>query len=325
MRCIALRFPLMACLLLSLVPSVVWAEQAPLLLSGQVRAEKSQSFISPMTDNWRVEVQWLMPEGQVAQPGDIVAVFDGAAIQGEIDSEEVVLDTAREKLDKDDSKFAQDELEKTYALERAQLLLKKAAIDAAVPKKYLSAYEYESYQVAKKEAESAVRKAEKDLAQAELTRQVAAKKQRVKIAGAETRLEYKRGQLASMSLHAERSGPVLYGKHPWTGERVFVGMTAQPGWTIAEIPSMSDLYVEAWLHEIDVDRVRSGQAAELIFDAYLQRRFPAQLAEIAVQPQKRQELGPGLYYRLMFEFSETPELELLPGMSARIEFPEAVQ
>lgn len=301
----------------------VLAQQAPLLLSGEVRAEKSQPFFSPMTDNWRVEVQWLMPEGQVAQPGEIVAVFDGAAIQGEIDSEMVSLDTAKEKLEKDDSTFAQDVLEKTFALKRAELLLKKAAIDAAVPEQYLSAYEYESYQVAKNEAESAVRKARKELAQAELTREVAAKKQRVKIAGSEERLEYKRAQLASMSLRAERSGPVLYGKHPWTGERVFVGMTAQPGWLIAEIPSMSELYVEAWLHEIDVDRVRSGQNAELTFDAYLERSFPAHLAEIAIQPQKRQEQGPGLYYRLVFKFIEKPELELLPGMGARIEFPEA--
>jgi len=309
-----------ASLLLVSLPALA---QAPLLLSGELRAEQSQSFFSPMTDNWRVEVQWLMPEGQVAQASEIVAVFDGAAIQGEIESETVALDTAREKLEKDDSKFAQDVLEKKFALKRAELLLKKAGIDAAVPKQYLSAYEYESYQVAKKEAESAVRKAQKELAQAELTREVAAKKQRVKIAGSEARLEYKRAQLESMSLRAERSGPVLYGKHPWTGERVFVGMTAQPGWLIAEIPSLSDLYVEAWLHEIDIDRVRSGQGVELIFDSYLGHRLPAQLAEIATQPQKRQEQGPGLYYRLVFKFTETPELELLPGMGARIEFPEA--
>ncbi|MBB5210086.1 HlyD family secretion protein [Microbulbifer hydrolyticus] len=316
----------LAALLLLFVSMSPLASQAsslpPLLLSGELRAEKSQPFFSPTTDNWRVEVQWLMPEGQVAQPGEIVAVFDGGAIQGEIDSEMVVLETAEEKLDKDESAFAEEVLQKTYALRRAELLLKKAAIDAAVPSQYLSAYEYESYQVAKKQAESAVRKASKELEQAELTREVAAKKQRVKIATTKASLEYKRAQLESMSLRAERAGPVLYGKHPWSGERVFVGMTAQPGWLIAEIPSLSDLYVEAWLHEIDVDRVLRGQDAELVFDAYLERSLPARLADIATQPQKRQEMGPGLYYRLVFKFIEKPELELLPGMGARIEFPE---
>ncbi|WP_078086009.1 HlyD family secretion protein [Microbulbifer mangrovi] len=312
-------------LLLLLISSPVLSSQAPLLLSGELRAEKSQSFFSPTTDSWRVEVQWLMPEGQVAQPEEIVAVFDGAAIQGEIDSQIAVLETAEEKLDKDDSKFAQDVLEKTYALKRAELLLKKAGIDAAVPKQYLSAYEYESYQVAEKQAESAVRKARKELAQAELTREVATKKQRAKIASTQAILAYKRAQLESMSVRAERSGPVLYGKHPWTGERVFVGMTAQPGWLIAEIPSLSNLYVEAWLHEVDAERVRSGQDAALVFDAYLERRIPVHLADIGTQPQKRQELGPGLYYRLVFKFIEQPELELLPGMGARIEFPQRLE
>lgn len=314
-----------ALLVLLFAANPVVALQAPLLLSGELRAEESQSFMSPMTDNWRVEVQWLMPEGQVAKPGEIVAVFDGATIQGEIDSEMVALETAEEKLKKDDSKFEQDALEKKFALKRAELLLKKAAIDAAVPEQYLSAYEFESYQVAKKEAESAVRKARKELAQAELTREVAATKQRAKIATSQTRLEHKRAQLASMSLRAERSGPVLYGKHPWTGERVFVGMTAQPGWLIAEIPSLSDLYVEAWLHEVDADRVQSGQEAELVFDAYLERRIPTRLAEVSTQPQKRQQLGPGLYYRLVFKFIEMPEVGLLPGMGARIEFAGAAQ
>lgn len=311
--------------LLVLVSIPALSSQSPLLLSGELRAEKSQPFFSPTTDSWRVEVQWLMPEGQVAQAEEIVAVFDGGAIQGEIDSQTTVLETAEEKLDKDDSKFAQDVLEKTYALKRAELLLKKAGIDAAVPKQYLSAYEYESYQVAEKQAESAVRKARKELAQAELTREVAAKKQRAKIASTKTILAYKRNQLESMSLRAERAGPVLYGKHPWTGERVFVGMTAQPGWLIAEIPSLSDLYVEAWLHEVDVGRVRSGQDAALVFDSYLERTIPVHLAEVATQPQKRQELGPGLYYRLVFKFIERPELELLPGMGARIEFPERAE
>ncbi|WP_308366738.1 MULTISPECIES: HlyD family efflux transporter periplasmic adaptor subunit [unclassified Microbulbifer] len=321
----------LALLLLTSVPALaseapLLLSGAPLLLGGELRAEKSQSFFSPMTDNWRVEVQWLMPEGQVAEPGEIVAVFDGAAIQGEIESETVALDTAREKLQKDESANAQTVLEKKFALEREQLLLKKASIDAAVPKQYLSVYEYDSYQVAKKEAEATVRKAREELAQAQLTRQVAAKKQRIKIEASQAKLEYKRAQLASMTLRAERAGPVLYSKHPWTGERVFVGMTAQPGWLIAEIPSLSDLYIEAWLHEIDIDRVHEGQSAELIFDSRLKHSFPARLTDIATQPQQRQE--PGLYYRLVFRFTETPPSrettgELLPGMGVRIEFPGA--
>lgn len=304
------------------LPAVAAETRPPLLLSGELRAKESQAFYAPMTDNWRVEVQWLMPEGQVAQPGEIVVVFDGASIQGAIDAETVALTTAREKLQQEKNKHAQAVLEKEFALEREQLLLKKAAIDAAVPKQFLSAFEYESFQVTKTEAQAKVEKARKELAQAKLARDVAIKKQQISIDRSLDKLKLNRERLAAMSLRAERAGPVLYGKHPWTGERVFVGMTAQPSWEIAEIPSLSDLYIEAWLHEIDIDRVREGQPAVLTFDSRLQSELPATLTEIATQPQRRKEWGSGLYYRLVFSLSETPEFQILPGMGARIEFPE---
>ncbi|WP_193161644.1 HlyD family secretion protein [Microbulbifer hainanensis] len=291
-----------------------------LLLSGEIRAEDNQRFLAPMTENWRVELQWLMPEGQVAEAGEIVAVFDGAAIQGKIDAERVALATAREKLQQQKTEHAQTVLEKQYALKREQLLLKKASIDAAIPKQYLSAYEYDSNQVAKQEAEASLKKAREDLAQAELAREVALKKQQINIERSKDKLAYQRQALESMTLRAERAGPVLYGKHPWTGERVFVGMTAQPSWEIAEIPALSALYVEAWLHEIDIDRVREGQEAQLTFDSRMHTPLKAVLKDIATQPQKRKEWGSGLYYHLTLQLVEKPEFELLPGMGARIEF-----
>lgn len=310
------------CLLLLSLCAFADDPRAQLLLSGELRAKESQVFYAPMTDDWRVEVQWLMPEGQVAQPGEIVVVFDGASIQGDIDAETVALNTAREKLQQEKTKHAQTVLEKEFALQREQLLLKKASIDAAVPKQYLSAFEYESFQVAESEAEAKVEKARKELVQAQLARDVAIEKQQISIDRSLSKLELNRERLAAMTLRAERAGPVLYGKHPWTGERVFVGMTAQPSWEIAEIPSLNDLYIEAWLHEIDVDRVREGQSAVLTFDARLHSTLPATLTEIATQPQKRKEWGSGLYYRLVFSLSEAPEFQILPGMGARIEFPE---
>ena len=306
--------------LVALLLATPLSADSVLLLSGEIRAEDNQLFLAPMTEDWRVELQWLMPEGQVAQPGEIVAVFDGAAIQGKIDAELVALSTAREKLQQQETEHAQTVLEKQYALKREALLLKKANIDAAIPKQYLSAYEYDSNQVAKREAEARLKKAREDLAQAELARDVALKKQQINIERSRDKLAYQRQTLESMTLRAERAGPVLYGKLPWTGERVFVGMTAQPSWEIAEIPALSALYVEAWLHEIDIDRVHEGQEAQLTFDSRLQSPLRAVLRNIATQPQKRREWGSGLYYHLTLQLEEKPEFELLPGMDARIEF-----
>ncbi|HEY8569502.1 hypothetical protein [Microbulbifer sp.] len=310
---------LWACPLLIAMPVRGFEISTPLLLSGEVRARNSQQFLSPMTDNWRVELQWLMPEGQVAEAGEIVAVFDGAQLQGQITSESVALITAEEKLQQETSKHAETVLEAEYALKREQLLLKKARIDAAIPDKFLSKFEYESYQVAVTEALTSVHKAEEALAQAQLTREVALEKQRILIERSKDKLAMLEQRLSDMSLRAERQGPVIYGKHPWTGERVFVGMTAQPSWIIAEIPSLQHLYIESWLHEIDVDRVAEAMQGTLIFDAYPNQPLGVTLTTVATQPEKRNGWGPGLFYRMEFTLAEDTPFQLLPGMGARIE------
>lgn len=302
-----------------MVSATVLANSSPLLLSGEVRARNSQQFIAPMTDNWRVELQWLMPEGQVANPGDIVAVFDGAALQVQINSENVALITAEEKLQQETSKHAQTVLEAEYALEREQLLLEKAQIDAGIPRQYLSQFEHESYQVKVIEAKASVEKAAETLAQAKLARDVALRKQRIQIERSKDRVSLLEQRLAAMSLEAERKGPVIYGKHPWNGERVFVGMTAQPSWVIAEIPSLQDLYIESWLHEVDADRVQPEMRGQLVFDAYQRHPLKVSLSHIATQPQKLHDWGPGLFYQMEFTLDQPAPFQLLPGMGARIE------
>ena len=37
------------------------------LLSGQIKASDNQSFFSPKSDSWQVQVQWILPEGDIAQ------------------------------------------------------------------------------------------------------------------------------------------------------------------------------------------------------------------------------------------------------------------
>ncbi|MGO3849844.1 MAG: HlyD family efflux transporter periplasmic adaptor subunit, partial [Pseudoalteromonas prydzensis] len=142
---------------------------------------------------------------------------------------------------------------------------------------------------------------------------VAHSKQLLTIEQLETNLT----QLASMSIKAQRTGPVLYANHPWNGEKAFVGMTAQPGWKIAEIPAMSELYIEAWVHEIDYQKLKLDQPAQLLFDAYLQQPLQAKLTEISTQPEERLQWGKDAYFRARFNFSASG-LKLLPGMSAKL-------
>ena len=73
------------------------------------------------------------------------------------------------------------------------------------------------------------------------------------------------------------------------GEKVFVGMTAQPSWKIAEIPSMNGLYIEAWVHEIDHKNLILQSSAKLTLDAFPEAKISGKLTEISTQPEERKE------------------------------------
>lgn len=290
------------------------------ILSGQIKASDNQTFYAPKTDSWRVQVQWLLPEGDTAEKGDLVVVFDSGSIQNEIEQLEVSLIVAEEELHRIKGNNQQKLLEATFEEKKTALLLEKSRIDAGISVEYLSQYDYEKNQLTFEKALVANAKAIESLKQSKVENLVGITKQTLAINKTEDKLKYNRNKLKQMSVYAERSGPVLYGTHPWNGEKVFVGMTAQPSWKIAEIPSMNGLYIEAWVHEIDHKNLTLNSTAKLTLDAFPEARLTGELTNISTQPEERKEWGKGVYYRSVFEFDASSTLTLLPGMSVQLEF-----
>lgn len=289
------------------------------ILSGRVKAGDNQTFYSPKTDSWRVQVQWMLPEGDIAQKGDLVVVFDGSAIEGNIEQGVTSLLAAKEELFRLESKSVQDLLEAVYAQKRTALLLEKARIDAQVTKEHLSGYDYQKNQLDYEKSLIANAKSKEQLAQTKVANQVALNKQQFTITQLKEKLAYNKNKLSKMGVKAQRSGPVIYGTHPWSGEKVFVGMTAQPSWEIAEIPSLNGLYIEAWVHEVDFQLLKLNRKANLTLDAYQLTPMFATLTEISTQPEERKEWGNDVYYRATFQFKNTDKLKILPGMSGQLE------
>ena len=289
------------------------------ILSGQVKASENQVFYSPKTDTWRVQLQWMLPEGEVAKKGDLVAVFDSGSIQSKLEQEEVSLLAAEEELYRLSGAADQKLLEATFNQKRAVLLVEKAKIDASISITHLSEYDYQKYQLAYEKSVVVKIKADDNLKQAKVANNVSLTKQKLKIKKHKEQLLYHQMKLKKMSIYAERTGPVIYGNHPWTGEKVFVGMTAQPAWKIAEIPSMKGLFIEAWVHEVDVKYLKKGIQTTIILDAYPKKHLNAELTKLSTQPEQRKEWGGGVYYRSVFEFKGDVAISLTPGMSAQLE------
>jgi hypothetical protein len=123
-----------------------------------------------------------------------------------------------------------------------------------------------------------------------------------------------------MALHAQGNGPILYNDY-WNGEKIYVGMTVQVATKVAEIPVLSKLYIETWLHEIDYQKINAQQSATLTFDAFPKQQFPAKLIHLSTQPEERKNWGSDVYFKANFSFDSPASLKLLPGMSALLELP----
>jgi multidrug efflux pump subunit AcrA (membrane-fusion protein) len=291
-----------------------------IILSGQIKARDNQAFYAPKTDSWRVQVQWLLPEGDIAKKGDLVVVFDSGSIQSQIEQQEVSLIVAKEELHRITSSNKQTLLEADFGQKKAALILEKSRIDASITVEYLSQYDYEKNQLQFEKALVENAKEKENLKQTKVKNLVALTKQKLTINKLEEQLGYNRHKLKQMSVYAERSGPVLYGNHPWNGEKVFVGMTAQPSWKIAEITSVNGLYVESWVHEIDYKNLSLNSRTKITLDAFPDARLTGKLTKISTQPEERKEWGKGVYYRSVFEFDVASTQTLVPGMSVQLEF-----
>lgn len=308
---------------LSFVFALALSQQAeqplPLLLTGSLVSEYRQNIVAPMSDTWRIQVQWLKPENEAIKAGDLVAVFDAGTIQASIERLTTSLISAQEQFKQLESQHALKVLEAEYELERRQLLLEKADIDAAVPKTNLSLYDYENNQLTQQRARTELKKAQETLVTARQEQQNALYKQQLVIEKTAAELAEAEQNLSKMSVYAERDGAISYSLHPWYRTKLYAGVTAQPGWLIAEVTEQQGLYVEAWVHEVDVGRLRQASQISARFDIAPEQQFALQLQELAGQGEKRQAWGNALYYRAKFTAESLPISQPMLGMGLLLE------
>lgn len=293
--------------------------ELPLMLTGTLQSEHRQSIVAPLSDSWQIQVQWLKPEQEMVKKGDLIAVFNAGNSKANIEQLKNQLISANEMLKQLTSEHALLVMEAEFELTRNQLLLEKAGIDAAVPLENLSRYDYEKYQLELKRARTLADKAAETLATARINQTTALKKQQLEQTTTEVELAEAEKQLSRMSIYAERTGSINYSLHPWFRTKLFAGVTAQPGWLIAEVVEQQGLFIESWVHEMDVDRLKAAKTLRARFDVAPEQPFSVQLAEIAPQGEKRQSWGNAMYFKARFSTEKLPVSDALLGMGLLIE------
>lgn len=311
---------LISMIMLCCSPNVL-ADVPPLILTGKLSSSNVQTVTAPRTDRWQIQVQWMIEEGSVVKPGDVITVFDSGSVDTQLEQNEDNLATQQLSLKTETMTLDQAVRDAEAALKVADLQVEKARIEASIQTNDISDYDKGQYKLALERALVEQFKAQQALQQKQSERATSLEKAQIEIVKLEETIEYQRYLLTRLQVKANISGVVSHMYHPWNNEKITAGTTLRAAMKVMEVQDTSGFNIDAWVHEIDADRIQAGQQAIVTLDAYPQQQFSATVATIVSQPAKKSGWGDSAYYQLQLAFESLPRQKLLPGMSVRVVFP----
>jgi multidrug resistance efflux pump len=124
-------------------------------------------------------------------------------------------------------------------------------------------------------------------------------------------------QLDALEVRAPRAGILTWvrddrGDLPQIGEQVWRGQT------LAEIPTFSELGVEAFVVEADVGGIVAGREATVTLDAHPALSYGARVTRVDPVAQRRFEGSPSLYFEILLDLDETDLTVMKPGQRVTV-------
>ena len=138
-------------------------------------------------------------------------------------------------------------------------------------------------------------------------------------------VQRRRKQVEACIIRAPAPGLVVYGTsgEPWRERErgpIQEGGKVYQRQTIISLPNTSEIIVEIRVHETSVDKVRPGQHATIIVDAFPDKTFHGKVLKVAPLPDSQQGfLNPDVKVYTTRVSIEGSNDSVRPGMSAKVE------
>lgn len=254
--------------------------------SGQLESENSENIILPAVLSsqnvriYEIKITDLIEEGTVVDSGQYIATLDHKVI-------EEVLTAARLELEAAVAVIEDAKLDSNLNLSNYRDLIMNSRSDVEERKIVLAESVYESPSVIKK-AEMDLTKADRKLNQdikglAMRHRQLTSQMERRNI---DFRLKQQRVDdllklYDALIIKAPKPGMVIYAKDRF-GIKIQVGTVLTP-WSpiIATLPDMTKMISETYINEIDIAKIKVGQAVTLSIDAFPNKELKGKVISVA--------------------------------------------
>jgi hypothetical protein len=229
---------------------------------------------------WNVKIQDIIPDGTVVDSGQYVAQLDLSETTNKIKDEEL----------------NQEKLETSLTKTRLDTSLELRALrDELINLKYNLEEKKITLDQSKYEPPASIRQVEMELEKSQRTLEQAEKNYKLRYQKAvasmqEVMTSYNQGQrkleqmhdvLKQMTIHAPKSGMVIY-KRNYDGSKLGVnGMMSTWENIVAELPDLSQMISKTFVNEIDISKVKVGQQVQIGIDAFPEKKFTGTVTEVA--------------------------------------------
>lgn len=290
-----------------------------LLLTGELAAARATELKVPRTPSWQVQVRWMAEDGTTVRAGDRVVELDNSSFTRELEEKRGAAEDAETELARKQAEARSMLAEKEFAVEQRQSEVAKARLSAAVPPDLLSSREYQDRQLALRRAEVELAKAEKDLAAHRQGSTADLEVQRITLRRTQREIAEAETSIDALILRAPRDGVILAANHPWQGRKIRESDDVFVGMTVAVLPDLSTLQVEAGLSDVDDGRAKPGMEAVCTLDAYPSESFRGRVVDVSAVAREspRQPLLRAFAVRVQLDRLDPAKMR--PGMSVRVE------
>jgi len=237
--------------------------------TGLLRATSVQNFGGPpMFGNyWNFQIVNLVAEGKQVKAGEQLITFEAQRIREDLQRFQNELDQATKELEKTRTQIDLERQELQTRLAAAENNYEKLKLkqtrDLGVESLNKVEEDRLAFEQARREVEAIKERLDWHKKSSEATYQIIASKK----ARAENKVnEIKKG-MENFQAKADRDGVVIY-KTKWNGDKFRVGENVWMGQMILEIPDLNTIIAEAFVPEVDIGKVKTGQRAEVTIDAF---------------------------------------------------------
>ncbi|MDZ7639501.1 MAG: HlyD family efflux transporter periplasmic adaptor subunit [Bryobacterales bacterium] len=287
---------------------------------GELVAKQSLQVTAP-ADVPDLRIVWLVPPGAKVSVGETVLRFDPSSAQRQLREKEAELKQAQATLEEAQAeariqaeKDARELGQARYEVERARLEVSKAEVVSAVQgeeSRISLALAEEKLRV--NEATVAFNRASSAANSASLARA------REKANDDVALMQYR---LSQMEVKAPQGGVIIYlpnYSQGWMNAQPFkVGDQVWPGASVAEIPDLGSLEMEAKIEEIERGRVKEGSTVRIRIDSLPELRVDSRIESISALTQLSFEWPPTSSFR-GFAPLASPDARLRPGMNGSMD------